>query len=237
MKHTPLLILFLVLYPLFFSCSSKGKMNPAVREDDLIAGWKTIQGDAEEMLMDKDGNERMYRTFLHERPFQTGEWSLKQGKLTVKLVSGETFIYHKIVLTNDILTLYNEDGSTEQYEKIYPQMAAYTLLMEIRKNMRIGFSRPVQAEFSWNRIKPDTTDVENVVCKGWEYSISLDVQDGFTKANAESSRVTDYLGSLGFRMEEHNVTEIGSGWVKDNIACFVVLNNSGTLVVKAGLLE
>lgn len=112
------LIIFLSF--IVFSCSTKS-MDKNIIEKDLIGGWKTIQGNADEISFELDEGTYYFHSFLHGRPFETGRWSIENNNLKIILDTGDTYIYDKIILTNNILTLYKQKGEKEQYQKIFSE--------------------------------------------------------------------------------------------------------------------
>jgi len=72
-----------------------------VEPTDLVGAWKVGAGDFEEIMIEENG---IYSTFLHDRPFDSGEWSLDEdGNLILESDADETL--------NDFFRMISFDGS------------------------------------------------------------------------------------------------------------------------------
>ncbi|MBN1898899.1 MAG: hypothetical protein JW827_08990 [Spirochaetes bacterium] len=121
MKHFAGLLLIILM--LFLSCGKKAQdvsqPTDLQLEDSLLGSWETIQGDAENILFEKEGDEKRYSSFLHQRPFYVGTWNIDKGQLILVLSEGEEkVIYQKVFIQDNILHLVREDGQEEKYRRI-----------------------------------------------------------------------------------------------------------------------
>lgn len=93
--------------------------SKAIKEEDIIGGWKVIASDmdCEEVLFDISEGIHYFRTFLYERPFDIGEWKLENDKL---IISTSRFLntYTGISVEKNILKFYDMSEQEQKFEKI-----------------------------------------------------------------------------------------------------------------------
>ena len=106
---------------MFFSLACEVKktlIQQEITEQDLLGYWKTLKGNAEQIMFDIDESEYYFRSYLHQRPFEIGTWSLDNNKLIIAIDNGDTIVYNKITLINNILNLFTTENREERYKKI-----------------------------------------------------------------------------------------------------------------------
>jgi hypothetical protein len=86
------------------------------RAADLLGAWTTEKGAEWELLrLTEEEGVRLYETFLGERPYDYGTWSVGDGKLVLSSDAGDSRGYGSGSLAGGKLRLVAEDGHEELY--------------------------------------------------------------------------------------------------------------------------
>jgi hypothetical protein len=89
----------LVLAALLFSPAHK--LAQPITEKALLGGWMYVSGDTEfeQMAFEMDGKQRVFHSWLHERPEHTGTWELKGDYLAITIPENPDFSTNARILS------------------------------------------------------------------------------------------------------------------------------------------
>lgn len=91
-----------------------------VSEKKIIGNWKAVKGaDREEISFSIEQEEKKFVSFLHQRPFETGSWEIKNAKLYIYYNDGTNIKKeeYSTSLKRRNLTLSKTGGIIEVYER------------------------------------------------------------------------------------------------------------------------
>jgi uncharacterized protein YecT (DUF1311 family) len=91
-----------------------------ITEGELLGAWQSIEnGYATEITFGIKDGVHYYLSHLNNLPFETGQWELNNGQLSIKSNNGKVIhFYDRINLNANTLFLYQHDGDVEKYQKI-----------------------------------------------------------------------------------------------------------------------
>lgn len=97
-----------------------GQSNTKISSKALVGHWASMsQEDDLHMHFNIVSGQTLYSSVLKGSPFEAGIWQLLDDQLLITTSTGEQLrLYNKVTLQDDILTLYVQDGSMEQYERV-----------------------------------------------------------------------------------------------------------------------
>ncbi|MEJ5284824.1 MAG: hypothetical protein WHS77_07210 [Brevinematales bacterium] len=206
-------ILFILV--LIVSCSSGGSKKE-LSINDIFGDWVTISGyDASEISFGVDENTGMpnFYSFLQGRPYESGECKIS-GNLIIIDVGNAQYVYSNVVIKDGVLS-FIADGKKATFKAgEFNQSLRKLLNYMIDFNTKSGnvFSYPEATSFKWVNEESENTILG--------YKMSLTIQKDGKITN--SSFVYSLLNKGGFTSDLKNVTEIISGYIKDNIVCLAI---------------
>ncbi len=210
MKKFVLFILVLV-----GSCSSGGSKKE-LSINDIFGDWVTISGyDASEISFGVDENTGMpnFYSFLQGRPYESGGCKIS-GNLIIIDVGNAQYVYSNVVIKDDILS-FIADGKKATFkagEFNQSLRKLLTYVIDFNNKCSNVFSYPEATSFKWN-----SEEGENTILG---YKMNLTIQKNGKITN--SSFVYSLLNKEGLTSDSRNVTELASGYIKDNVVCLVI---------------
>lgn len=221
---------------LFVSCSSGGSKKE-LSINDIFGDWTTVSGyDASEILFGIDENTGMpnFYSFLQGRPYESGGCKIS-GNLIIIDLGNAQYVYSNVVIKDDILS-FIVDGEKATFKAgEFNQSLRKLLNYMIDFNTKSGniFSYPEATSFKWVNDESENTILG--------YKMSLTIQKDGKITN--SGFVYSLLDKDGFTSDSKNVTEIASGYIKDNIVCLAIETDDpeneklSYLILKFGILR
>ncbi|OUD14260.1 lysozyme inhibitor LprI family protein [Thioflexithrix psekupsensis] len=91
-----------------------------VNAEDLIGKWKNLtEGYQLQLNFSRNNGQTQFSSWLNDAPFEAGIWQLQDEQLLITTSTGEVLhLYTTISLQNDLLILYEADGTSERYQRI-----------------------------------------------------------------------------------------------------------------------
>jgi len=83
----------------------------------FIGSWQTIQGIDQEVRFEINDKKNNFYSYLHQRIFLIGTWSVSNSILKIDCEKPMIYIYPKVIFTNDLMILSNIKGSVEIYKR------------------------------------------------------------------------------------------------------------------------
>lgn len=96
------------------------KREANVAETALLGAWRSLASGYGTVVNFRiqDGIRHYFAT-LNQLPFEAGQWRLEQGRLVISASDGHALhVYHRVTLEQDQLTLYEQDGGIERYQRL-----------------------------------------------------------------------------------------------------------------------
>lgn len=85
----------------------------------LIGDWQTQGSNELTISFTEEAGKRVFRSHLHQRPFETGQWQLLDGQLLLTAPSGELLrLYNQVQFDQQTLRLSEQDGTQEVFVRI-----------------------------------------------------------------------------------------------------------------------
>jgi uncharacterized protein YecT (DUF1311 family) len=96
------------------------QITELVAADDLMGEWKHLtEGYQLQLNFGRNNGQNQYSSWLNHAPFEAGIWQLQDEQLLITTSTGEILhLYTNISLQNDLLILYEADGTSERYQRI-----------------------------------------------------------------------------------------------------------------------
>lgn len=214
-----------------------GPSQERVTVTDLVGNWVTVQGyDASEISFSVVDGEAVFSSFLQGRSYEGGTWKLEGAALLV-FASGSTYTYKKLTVQGDQLTFMVDDKKAVfKLEEGFARRKKIVIDLlnkvkgQMKKEFGFVFSKPQPTGFTWN-----TTAGEAEIA-GYEIITTVTVNGDFSTVN----RSAQIIVANGFRADERNITEIVSGYMKDDIVCIFNIqgsdSNQAQLKIECGIL-
>jgi uncharacterized protein YecT (DUF1311 family) len=91
-----------------------------VNAEALIGEWKNLtEGYQLQLSFSRNNGQMLFSSWLNKAPFEAGIWQLQDEQLLITTSTGEVLhLYSTISLQNDLLILYEADGTSERYQRI-----------------------------------------------------------------------------------------------------------------------
>ncbi|MCX8059192.1 MAG: hypothetical protein N3A58_07240 [Spirochaetes bacterium] len=196
-----------LIFLLFYSCTKKSSLN----EESILGDWEAIKGYYQQISFQKEGEERLFYSYLDGKPFSDGTWSIKGSDIIIKLSTGEEEIFKNVTVVNQILSF---NKGEQQYQRVKTATQKMDeLIKEIMSSLGFTFSNPSDIEFNWNS---DENDVMTIKGKSIKTSIELSTND-YTDINNAVKKVAEFLKSKGFNPSNNNATEQSEAYESDVI--------------------
>ncbi|MCX7820068.1 MAG: hypothetical protein N2258_00135 [Brevinematales bacterium] len=207
-------VLFIFALIFVFSCSSN-KVKRELSINDIFGDWVTVSGyDASEVNFTIDGPDLIFTSFLDERIFESGGFEIEGNNVKVTFSDGNETIFSNVVVNENMLSFFiNGKKATFKAGEFNKRLRKlFDYLLEFNSKSGNVFSNPVATTLDWigeNR--------EEAVLG---YSMSLTIEKNGKITNGDF--VYTLLEKEGFKTDSRNVTEILTGYVKEDIVCTVV---------------
>ncbi|MCP4698229.1 MAG: DUF1311 domain-containing protein [Gammaproteobacteria bacterium] len=93
-----------------------------INEKALLGDWRTLEsGYGMHIAFGIDKGVHHYLSRLNGLPFEAGQWRLDKRQLTITASNGNIIhFYKKVYLEGDVLSLHEQDGGIEKFEKVPP---------------------------------------------------------------------------------------------------------------------
>ncbi|MEJ5273592.1 MAG: hypothetical protein WH035_05635 [Spirochaetota bacterium] len=204
-KFKILIFIFVFFFSIFLSsCSKSSKVN--FTEDQLIGDWEAIQGDYEQISFSKEGDQRLFYSYLNGRSFNDGKWSIKGEDIIIELSSGDKEVFKKVKIENGILSF--NDGK-DQYQRLKTISEKFEeLVKKIMSIEGLKFDEPVDTEFEWNLNEDDNISTVTIKGKLLKAKVTLTTDD-YTDINEAEKKVVQLLENNRFTVSEYNIAEGG----------------------------
>lgn len=195
-----------------------GCSNP-VKEADLIGDWDTVSGyDASSIVFSIDeAGQKTFTSYLHGRPYEGGIWQLEGSDLEISVNGNNTYFFRNVKVRNDRLSFLENDkparfkaGETKQRLK-----QAKAWLKRVSPTFAAKYSGPDPIAFDWQY------GSGTIRLNGFETRSTVAVNGDYSAVNHKINS----LFSQGFTPDDQNMTEITSGYTKNDLAYQVTLDD------------
>ena len=136
----------------------------------IIGSWSVIEGDYEEIILEKDG---AFASFLPERPFDNGTWTLVEGVLTFNSKVYSDRVFDNVVIEENKIILEGKEFR-EIWEHVGVEPEEDLVIGVWTEDLETGGMRifNIESDYTW-QMQSKRDGEYSVEEKGeWEYGIN-----------------------------------------------------------------
>ena len=213
--------LFLLLL-LSASCTQPdSKVN--INAESLLGIWECIEG-CEYLQYEFYKEETTYGFYVYsgQRMYTSGLWELEGNRITMKYEEGNSVSY-EVEERGDSLIFGKKEMVFVPYEAYETSEEDDLEYLEslLLSTPQITFSEPEPVEFSWY-YPSDSVSTEEAKIDGRRITTPVILKGDFEPFSIVERIIINNLFKEGFDYDNYNVTEIASGFCKDNMVLWIL---------------